>query len=217
MLYSAEEINEIFKNNKLIFDRAYLHTKIKYGIENAALAMQEYFYDGYTRRITKTANSRDNLDKMLYHGNEIDQFLIEYAMSSYIANDMNIIISKDEMARYANDMDNPELRYDRDTIVSLVAIAGGWSPYWLVNLISCNRRVKEVLVQSLIEERYVNGQKQKLDSCRRSKLVRLPNGKTIMISIDKLNRDIDNMIRDDEATYFKDDDEIIAKEHHVER
>lgn len=210
MFYSEKELKEIFDNNKKMIDRAYLYTKLKYGAENANIALYEYFTTDQTSRITRGNDSRKNMEALTYHYYETEQFIMEYAMSSYIANDMQEVFSLNDIYTYANDPNNPNLKYDDNSIVTLVALAAAWSPYWLTNLLACNDKVKTVLIKRLITERYVEGQKQKLDNSRRSKLVTLPNGKKLMLSIDKLNHDIDNMIRDDEAIYLK--DELMEKE-----
>ena len=212
MYYSDEELSQIFEDNKKIFDRVYLTNKIRYGEEQASTAMYEYFINGRTDFITRSDNARGKMQKFAYHGPEIEQFIIEYAMSSYIANNCNIIPSFDEIRKYANDNDH-NLKYDRDTIIAIVALGATWNTCWMSNVIACNSKLKRILIRSLIEERYIDDKKQALDTCKKTKIVKVPGIKPIMISISKLNCDIDNMIRDEEYTYYKDDDNDYQQEY----
>lgn len=204
MYNNSEYLAEIFKENKKIFDEVYLINKNRYGKEHANVAMYEYFINHRTDFITRTNKARENMEKFQYHGPEIEQFLIEYAMTSYILNDIKCPFSYAELRAYT-DIQNENLKYDQDSIISLVALGAAYNTYWMSNLLACNEKVKRVLVESLINERYIGNKKKELDSCKRSKIVKLTDGKTLTISLNKLNTDIDNMIRDDEGTYFKDD------------
>lgn len=204
MYYSAEELKQIFKENKNIFDEVYLINKARYGEEQANVGMYEYFVNHRTDFITRNNHARDNMKKFQYHSAEIEQFLIEYAMSSYISNNIECNLSYSDIRAYT-DTENSNLKYDPQSIISLVAIGAAYNTYWMSNVLSCNDKVKRVLVESLINERYIENKKDKLDNSPRAKLVQLKDGKKIMISIGKLNSDIDNMIRDEEGTYYKDD------------
>lgn len=212
MYYSEEELAKIFKTNKQIIDGVYETIKSRYSREQANVAMYEYFVNHRTDFITRNNNARDNMKKFEYHGPEIEQFLIEYAMSSYISNDMECPFSYNDIRAYT-DTTNKSLKYDQDSIISLVALGAAYNTYWMSDLLACNDRVKRVLVESLINERYIGNKKNELDNSKRLKLVKLNDGKTLTISINKLNRDIDNMIRDEEGTYFKDDDNDYSSKH----
>ena len=204
MYYNAEELKAIFKENKRIIDEAYLTNKIRYGDEQANVGMYEYFVNYRTDFITRSNNARKNMEKFQYHAPEIEQFLIEYAMSSYITNNIECPLSYSDIRAYT-DTENTNLKYDPQSIISLVALGAAYNTYWMSNVIACNKKVKSVLVESLINERYIENKKEALDNSPRTKLVHLKDGKSLTISINKLNLDIDNMIRDDEGTYFKDD------------
>ena len=199
-----QKVNSLFESNKKIFDEVYQTNKNKYGPEQANVAMYEFFVNYRTDYITRTNDARKKMDKFMYHGSEIEQFLLDYAMSSYSLNGGKVIPIK-EIQKYVNN--DPNLAYDRNTVIALVAIGSAHNPYWMVNILACNPRVKEVLVESLIDERYIQNKKQELDNSRRAKLIKFDNGdKSIMMSRDSLNRSIDNMIHDDGATYYQDDD-----------
>ena len=204
MYYDEEELKIIFNNNKNIIDNAYDETKAKHNEIQANVALCEYLINYRTDFITRHKDARKNMERLLYHSSELYQFLIEYAMSSYILNGINSNFSLKEISAYTN-TDNKNLKYDEESVVSVVAIGAAWNTYWMSNLIICNHKLKEVLVKRLIKERYINNQRKYLDNCPKHKTIKLSDNKRILISIDRLNRDIDNMIRDDEGTYYKDD------------
>ena len=208
MFYNSDELKQIFNDDKRIFDNAYLMTKINHGEKNAAIAMNMYLFNYNTQGITKHGvagnNPRKELKKMLYHGEEIEWFLMEYAMRSYILNEMTCPFTINEIMAYTN-IDNKSLKYDRESIIPLVAVGAAHSPYWMVNLLACNKKVKRELVENLVSERYTEKKKNDLDNCKNIKIEKLKDGKEITISISGLNRCIDNMISDGGGTYYKDD------------
>ena len=211
MGYDYEEIRSIFAASKKDFDEIYDTNNSRYGQEQANTAMYEFLVNYRTDFTTRTNGARSKLEKLNHHYYEINQFLMEYAMASYNLNENNIVLTNEELAKYTKD-DKQELKYDRDTIIAAVAIGSAWSPYWMLNLLACNKQLKSVLVESLIEERYVQDKKQALDDCRLGRLVKFQNGKRpLMININTMNRAVDNMIRDDEATYYRDDDTDYSK------
>ena len=211
MGYDYEEIRSIFAASKKDFDEIYDTNNSRYGQEQANTAMYEFLVNYRTDFTTRTNGARSKLEKLNHHYYEINQFLMEYAMASYNLNGNNIVLTTEELAKYTKD-DKQELKYDRDTIIAAVAIGSAWSPYWMVNLLACNKQLKSVLVESLIEERYVQDKKQALDDCRIGKLVKFQNGKRpLMININTMNRAVDNMIHDDGATYYRDDDTDYSK------
>lgn len=203
--YDYEEIRNIFAASKKDFDEIYDTNNSRYGQEQANTAMYEFLVNYRTDFTTRTNGARSKLEKLNHHYYEINQFLMEYAMASYNLNKNNIVLTTEELAKYTKD-DKQELKYDRDTIIAAVAIGSAWSPYWMVNLLACNKQLKSILVESLIEERYVQDKKQALDDCRLGRLVKFQNGKRpLMININTMNRAVDNMINDDDGTYYKDD------------
>ena len=195
-----------FDRNKKRIDEAFEITKLKYGESHASIALYDCFVNYIMNGITRTNNARSNMIKFEYHSSEIDQFLIEYAMASFISNNIDSDFSLSDIRKYV-DTGDETLKYDKASIIALVAIGGAWNSYWMTDLLSCNQKVKAKLVEYLIEERYINNKKNILDNCRRSKMVKLKDGKEVHISINRLNRNVDNMIRDDEATYFEEDNE----------
>ena len=209
--YDYEEIRNIFAASKKDFDEIYDTNNSRYGQEQANTAMYEFLVNYRTDFTTRTNGARSKLEKLNQHYYEINQFLMEYAMASYNLNENNIVLTTEELAKYTKD-DKQELKYDRDTIIAAVAIGSAWSPYWMVNLLACNKQLKSVLVESLIEERYVQDKKQALDDYRLGRLVKFQNGKRpLMININTMNRAVDNMIHDDGATYYQDDDTDYSK------
>lgn len=206
MFYNEDELKVIFDRNKHRIDEAFEITKLKYGEDHAATAIYNCFVNYEMNGITRTNNARQNMIKFNYHPYEITQFLIEYAMASFISNNITSDFSLKDIRNYV-DTNNETLKYDRESIIAVVAIGAAWSPYWMTNLLSCNQKIKAKLVECLIEERYIDNRKTTLDNCQRTKIVKLNDSKNIYISINKLNRSVDNMIRDDDGAYYEEDTE----------
>ncbi len=206
MFYTDTELKEIFKDNKEIFDKAYEHTKERHNDYQANFAMAQFLVNYETQYITNSDNdkSRDHMKKFLYHGSEIEQFLIDYAISSYIFNDLSCPFSLDELHAYSSDPEE-KLKYDKDSVIAVVAGISAENNYYLVNILSVNHTLKESLVKYLIEERYIQNRRNELDNTKNTKSILLTDGRKFTLSKSKLNKDIDNMIRDDERTYYKDD------------
>ena len=205
MFYNYDELREIFRSNKRIIDSAYESTKEKYDDNQATTAMYEYFMNFTSKYFTRSNNARHNMEVFNYHSYELEQFLLEYAMRSYVLNNIECPYSLDEIREYANDK-KYRFNYDKKSIISVVAVGSAWSPYWMVNLLSINKKVKEVLITSLIKERYIDNLKDALDNAKSTKAIRLKDSKrALILSIDTLNRNIDNMINDAGYIYFKDD------------
>ena len=236
--YTEAELKEIFEDNERLFNSVYRITRTKYsrpeytskygsdiGIQQARDGMY-YFLTKYdTMHTTKEEGARDILKKFAYHGPEVEQFLLSYAISSFIANDLEskfafknpkadhsqvtdsprkiIDFTEKEISAYSEE--NPDLDYSPEKVVAMVALGTSINTYWMVNVLSVNSLLKEALVNQLIKEMYEEGKRNFLNNARKTKIVKLKDGKNLMLSVSKLNKDIDNMIRADEGTYFKDD------------
>ena len=212
MGYKDEELKKIFNGDKIIIDEAYETTKKRYSEKQANVAMYEYLQNNSTDYFTRTNNARNNMEKFKHHYMEIKQYLIEYAMSSYILNKYKCPFSLDEIHAYIRDTDG-KLKYDKESVISVVDVGGADNAYWMSNLLSLNYMLKGALITNLIDERYTENKKRELDNANDAKLVTLRDGKQVMISKSRLNIDINNMIRDDNASYFKDD----VEEHNKNR
>ena len=199
--YEPEELTAILNRTKLFLDRAYLETKLKYNSQQSNSAMYEFFIN-YDYGMFTNAETRKKFHEFTYHGNEITQILLDFAISSYIVDRQNGIEPKvssyAETHPYTN-MDNKDLNYDPKYITEIVAIATATKgPYFVINLLACNTELKIALVRQFITERYnIKDRKQALDNSKNMALIKLSD-KQITMSKNQLNRDIDNMNNDDE-------------------
>lgn len=128
--------------------------------------------------------------------------LLDFAISSYIADKqkgmVHHISSLEEVNAY-HDSNNQNLSYDSQHIIEVVAILTAQNTYYALNVIGYNQKLKEVLVQAFVSERYGSlERRQELDNTPNSTLVRLNSGQILTMSKTKLNKDINNMIRDDD-------------------
>ena len=83
MGYDYEEIRSIFAASKKDFDEIYDTNNSRYGQEQANTAMYEFLVNYRTDFTTRTNGARSKLEKLNHHYYEINQFLMEYAMSSF--------------------------------------------------------------------------------------------------------------------------------------
>lgn len=201
LLYTPEQLEELLARTKKFLDRAYIETKIKYGYSQANIAMTDFFtkedYGSFTGSKTRNA-----FGQLIYHGTEIHQMLFDYALSSYILDKQSqktpIIISLDEIHKYVNE-DDPSLDYSPKKAVEVVALSVAENAYHASNLISCNKKLKNALIQAFVSERYnIPKRKQELDNTPKTKTIKTTSGKYLNISKRQLNKDINNMIRDDD-------------------
>ena len=207
--YDVDDLNEIFAENKERFDKIYDITKGKYDDTQANRAMFEFLNNYRTDFITHTDGARSIANKFMYHGPEIEQFLMSYAMESYILNGYKPDLTSADIDAYTNEQ--KDLKYDPETIISVVALGTAWNAYWFSNVLACNKRLKQVLIQSLIKERYVENRREELDNSQKISLATLKDGRKLTVSVANLNRNIDNMIHDDEGTYYRDDPEDYSR------
>ena len=197
MILPSNELEKVFNANKKLIDKAYEDTNNKYGIDQATGALYHYFIDFDCSYITNSHGSRTNLKKFVncYYQNQ--QILFDYAISSFMINEMKDNLTLEEINMYARD-DDGKLNYNPQLITKVVALSlAAWGPYWANHLIACNERAKHALVKGFIAERYVHGKARELDNSRKAMLVNL-NGNRKMLSISALNNDIMNMINQDE-------------------
>jgi len=192
------ELEQKLQQIKDMIDDAYDVTKNKYTEADANHAIFNYFLNYKANGITRDNNARQNLKDFLYRPNEFYQILLDYAISSYISNNMNCDITYEELIKYLNDKDG-SLDYSGTKPIKLVALATGINTYWAVNIISVNQKLKTELIINLITERYIQNKRQQLDVGKKVKIVKLPGySKDVMISKNKLNNDVRNMNNDDE-------------------
>lgn len=192
-----QELEERLIIIKKVFDNAYRHTQYKYGKLHADTAVRDFFLRSDVMWFTGKEN-REMLKELLNHPNEIYQLLFDYAISKYILDETNGIkhdVTLDEVKKYINVKDS-SLNYNENHITSVVAIGTAWSPHWTTNLIACNPQVMQALVNDFVKGRY-NGQKKQLDCSKKTKWIKQPNGRTIIMSKYALNRTIASMNDDD--------------------
>lgn len=186
---------------KEMIDHAYETTKNKYGQTHAIHAIISFFMNHTASEITNDKKDRDNLKYLLYREGELYQILFDYAISSYIINNVEANISMDKLRSYTNTNDET-LDYSPETATKITALAAGLNTYWAINLLSCNRRLKSALLQNFIIEKYVLNKKELLNSSKNTKRVILTSKEEIFLSKHKLNRDVENMNNDDEKEEF---------------
>ena len=199
--FTEDEALAKLQNYKDMIDNAYDTTKNKYGEEHAKMAILNYFTNSYYENFTSGNNARSNMQKFMSRPYETLQIILDYAISSFIANNMVCNLSQTDLYAYANDKDYT-LNYEPKHITKIVAIATAFNPYWTYNLLSCNHKVIEALLENFVTERYILNEREKLDNCKPTKIIKFtdyPN-KPIFMSKARLARDIDNMNRDDEIS-----------------
>ena len=199
IFYSEDELDAFLQRTKKTIDMAYLDTKTRYGQEQANRAMYDYFYNCDSNGFAKDEN-KIKMQEFTYHSNEFYQVLLDFALSKTmldIENNDCCLFSLDDVQAYVN-ADDATLDYDEKRIIEIVAVGTAWSTFWIINLISCNPRIKDILVRAFISNRYVNGRKQELNATPKSKSISLSNGGKMLLSKPKLNRDIDTMNDDDD-------------------
>lgn len=183
---------------KDMIDDAYDTTKNKYTQEDATRAMANYFMNYQTNHFTRDNNARANMEGFLYRPNEFVQILLDYAISSFLLNEMETDITNDELTAYMNDLEG-KLDYTGTKSIRVVAISTAINTYWTYTLLSVNKKLKNELILIFITERYIKNRKHELDSSRKSKLIKVEGYKrTVMMSKSKLNNDVRNMNSDDE-------------------
>lgn len=187
---------------KDMIDNAYDTTKNKYGETHANHAVLSYFINYITNSFTRDNDARENMKSLLYRPNEFVQILLDYAISSYLSNNMTCDLTNEEINQYMNDKDG-KLDYSGSKAVKIVAIVAGMNTFHAVNMLSLNPKLKSELILNFVTERYSQNKRQQLDSSRKSKIVKVegyPHG--VMISKNKLNNDIRNMNNDEELEEY---------------
>lgn len=199
--YTPEELEMQLSMIKKFLDRTYLDIKLsRYGKEQADRAMLAFFLNGDIGCFPGEER-RKQFEAFTYHGDEIYQVLLDFALSAYIADRKKGIPSStnslDEVHMYTG-TDNETLEYSQKKVIEVAALATTENTYWATNLLACNKKLKQELVKAFVQERYSNFERRKeLDNTSKSFLVKLNSGKELMMSKTRLNRDIDNMIRDE--------------------
>lgn len=197
MNITTEELEDLLQGIKETVDNAYEVTKNKYGVNTANAAIMNFFYNYDLKHFTRDENARENMRELTYRYNEIFQILMDYAVSSYILNEMKCDIPYSKLYEYAND-DEGVLDYSGKTAVKIVALASASNNYWTTNLITINKKLLSELITNFILERYVNNKKEELDRTKKAALVKfLDKDKYFLMSKVQLNNDIRNMNNDE--------------------
>lgn len=208
---TSEELADLLKGTKETIDNAYDATKRKHGVENADTAMELFLKRDVLAYFTGDESTRDNMQELLDRPYEIYQVLFDYAMSSFILNDMNSVpyaelidysrdsndrssTHSDEFINYSLDS-NMDFDYSGRKSVQIVALAAAFNPYWTVNLVAYNKKLRESLIDSFIQERYVEDRRDELDNAANiPKLVRFTDtDERIFMNKDRLNLAIEKM------------------------
>lgn len=186
MIRTNEELADLFKGTKETIDNAYDATKRKHGIENADAAMMLFFKRDVVAYFTNDEGDRDNMQELLSRPYEIYQVLFDYAISSFILNDMSNARYA-ELVNYAMDP-NGTLNYSGKRAVQIVALGASFNPYWTANLIAYNQKLRESLIDSFVQERYVEDRRDELDNANMPRLVRFTDtDERFFMNKDKLN------------------------------
>ena len=202
----SEELDKKALFAKKLMDKAFLANKLKYGYgeKNAANAMEMFLIDYDTMSFTRDNGARRDMTILDKHPYEIYRVLMEFAIQSFKLNNMDNHFTIEEITAYTWDKEK-KLDYSEDRIVAIVAAATAWSPYWTINLFATNNEVKRVLAKRFVKERYLQKRKKELDAVTGSKLIHIKNTKDLYFSsVERLNNDIANMIRDEEGVWLAD-------------
>lgn len=193
----SKELADLLQGIKETIDSAYDTTCSKHGDEVANAAIMTFFKNGVLQYFTRDNDARKNMEELSYRGNELYQVLADYAISSYILNEMKCDISQDELGAYARDF-NGELDYSGRTPIKVLALASTVNNYWATNILSVNKKLKSELLVNFIQERYVADKRYDLDNTPSVRLVRFSDEKRpVFMSKAKLNNDVRNMNSDD--------------------
>lgn len=197
---SSKEIIQIIKE---LVDKAYDTTKSKYDDKLANTAMTNFFLYYVTNNFTRKNNARKTMEDLTYRVHEVYQILVDYAISSFILNNMECDLSNDELIAYANDKER-KLDYSGKKAVKIVAIASAINTYWTYNLISVNKKLKLELVLNFIAERYIQNKRSELDNTKNTKIIKVEgHDGLIIMSKSKLNNDVRNMNNYDEIEEYQ--------------
>lgn len=197
MFRTAEELADLLQGTKETVDAAYDATCSKHGSEVANAAIMTFFRNSVLQYFTRDNNARSNMEELLYRDNEIYQILADYAISSYILNEMECDLSHDDLSSYVRDM-NGELDYSGTRPIKVLALASTVNNYWALNILSVNKKLKSELLGCFIQERYVDDKRFDLDNTPSIRLVRFPDEyKPVFMSKTRLNDDVRNMNSDD--------------------
>lgn len=193
-----ETLEQKLQEIKNMIDFSYDTTKNKYGMLNANHAMISFFVNYKIDGFTRDNHARENIKSLNYRPNEFIQILLDYAISSFLSNNMTPNISQEELNKYAKDTEGA-LDYSGNKAVQIVAIIAGMNTYYALNLLSVNKKLKNELVLNFVTERYVQNKREQLDTSRKSKTIEVEGyQEKVIISKYKLNNDIRNMNNDDE-------------------
>ncbi len=183
--------NELEKNlekDKNMLDNAFETTKSKHGEEFAKKGLINYFVYSKISGISRDNNARENMTFLTKNNPYIlSQILLDFAISSFMINSMKPDITEKEVLAYFNDKDEL-LKYDNETVTKVAALACTLYPDQSLLLINNNYSMYKSLVETFINERYINNKKNELDNSLRTKFIYLKNSNRPMpISKDRLN------------------------------
>lgn len=197
-------LEEKLKLIKKLVDEAYDTTKNKYNENWANTAITNCFLYSKSNNFTRDNNARTNINSLLNRPNEIYQILLEYAISSYLLNNMECDISSEELQAYATDFEG-KLDYSGKKAIKIAAIATATNTYWTYNMLAVNKKLKLELVLNFVTERYIQNKRQELDSTNKVRLIKIntkDKQKQLLMSKTKLNIDVRNMNNDDDIEEY---------------
>lgn len=192
------EINlqQQLQETKTKFDAAYETTKNKYNEEQATAAIANLYLCGNSTFFTKENNARSYIKSLTYKPYELQHILLDYAVSSFLLNNMECDMSLKDIIKYTDDPEG-KLDYSGSKAIKVIALGTAYSPYWVINLMAINKKLTFELVLNFIEERYVRNRKQELDNCEPSKFIRLEGIKHgVFVSKYQLNNHMRNIKQD---------------------
>lgn len=193
-----KELEDRIQKIKNYLDKAYYDTKEIHGKANADNAIKCFFQNFDPGYFTGKENKRI-FRALSNHQNEIYQILLDYAISVYINEEtsgINHEITLEDLRKY-RDINNKELNYDGKHITEIIAIGTAWSPYYVIDLLENNPKLKEAIIKSFIKGRYTDQEQKKLlDGTNRAGITIQKDGKIMEMSKYYLNRCIENMNND---------------------
>lgn len=153
--------NKSYRESVKILDKAYDITKNKYNDKQAREAIFRLLNDGDFDAITRDNNARNDAKKSLHYYN-IFYILANYILSTFKLHNLKITISAEEFIKYVNDLDI-KLNVDRKKALEIMMLAIANNPFYALNILACNNKVKQAIIEGLIDERYTNNKRRELD------------------------------------------------------
>lgn len=182
-------------------DKAFEELEKKYKKPSALENIEEFLKTGNKMLITSTNGARSLAKQLSYV--DIFEILSKYALLSFIRNNKQVTMTAEEVNKNVNDLEG-KIHFTPSSAVETLVLINAINPFYGYPSIACSKNLKNMVIKSLVFERYENNIKDDFNQNVAKFLTIMENKqpKKMITSIERIERCV-NVIKEEEQENYE--------------